>query len=143
MVGRLWSGVLLIDPGWSLTVECLEAPEPGLHILPPKRIVVHNPGPLFIVIAGAYGINAKINSGRAAQASSSRVVKLPVVAMFLGGSLIPPVHVLVLKSQPPLAVHEKVSVIVEASSFEKKNFGLLCRACEARGYCAARGAAYN
>lgn len=137
VIRRIGRSVFGIDTGRGVTVEGLQALEAGLDALPGKGIVTHEARPLVVVVTGAYGVDAKVDGTGATEAASTGVVDFAVVEVTLGGRLVAPVHVLVVKGEPALAVDAERFVVVHAAGLEEEDPGLLGRACQPGGDSAA------
>lgn len=106
VVLRLRVGIFLVDTIGQFVVEALEPLEPRLHLVPPERVLVHEPCPFFVVIPRADREDAKVDGAGAAEAFSSRVVDFPSKALRLRCRLVAPVHGgVLLERGPALAVY--------------------------------------
>jgi hypothetical protein len=118
MVFVSWCGVLGVDTSRYLAVEVFQFLEARLDLIPTEGFVANESGPFLIVITSTDRVHSKVDSARAAQPFSSRIITFTVVGVFLRRGLVAPVHILVHEGRPSLSIDSEVAVFVGTSGFE-------------------------
>lgn len=125
MVVRLGRSVFRVDAQGQAAVESFEQFQATLDGLPGESIVTSDTSPFFIVVPRANTVHSKVDGTGTSHTQATRVIDLPVIAVWLHTRLVPPVHVLVLEGSPSLAVDTEDMVFVMASSLKQEDFRLL------------------
>jgi hypothetical protein len=111
-------GVLGVDSSRDFSVEGFQLLEAMLDLVPAKSTVTNDSRPFLVVITSADCIHSKVDSTRAAQSFSPRIITFTVIGRFLRCGFIAPVHAFVFEGGPSLSVNSEVAVFVGTSGFE-------------------------
>jgi hypothetical protein len=98
-----------------------------LNLFPAERIITDDTSPLFVIVSRTNTVDTKVDGARTTKTLPARVIQLSAISEFLGRCFIAPVHVLVHKGEPSLAVNAQIAVCVCTTCFKEKNTGFLGR----------------
>ncbi|KAI6762114.1 hypothetical protein HG531_002667 [Fusarium graminearum] len=125
MILTLGRSVLLVDTLRQSTVKVLKTLVSLLDLIPGVSIIANDTRPLFVVVPRTNAVDAKVDGAGTTETLSARVIQLSTVSELLRRSLVAPVHILVHKGEPSLAVNAEVTVRICATCFKEKNAGFL------------------